>query len=157
MEEVDKLVPRRDRPDAGRHTVELSREEAMALLASAPFGRIVFTSNALPAVRPVNHLVEPGGSVIVRTSLLPGLSLLRPIGSVIVAYQADAIDPLQWLGWSVLVTGPARTVTAPDELAGYEHRLDAIFGSGDNPVIVIEPTLVTGIRLVERPSEPIAQ
>ncbi|WP_459545794.1 pyridoxamine 5'-phosphate oxidase family protein [Nocardia sp. X0981] len=151
MEEVDKRVPRRDRPDAGRLTVELSREEAMALLASAPFGRIVFTSSALPAVRPVNHLVVPGGSVLVRTSLLPGLSVLRPTGSVIVAYQADAIDPQQWLGWSVAVTGPARAVTAPDALADYEHSLDTFFDSGNSPVIVIEPTLVAGIRLVERP------
>ncbi len=154
MEEVGKLVPRRDRPDTGRHMVELSRGEAMGLLATAPFGRIVFTSNALPAVRPVNHLVEPDGSVIVRTSLLPGL---RSTGSVIVAYQADAIDPLQWLGWSVVVTGPARTVTAPDVLADYEHSLDAFVASGNNRVIVIEPTMVTGVRLVERPPEPTAR
>ncbi|MGP4095485.1 pyridoxamine 5'-phosphate oxidase family protein [Nonomuraea sp. KM90] len=38
--------------------------EALRLLARVPFGRIVFTRQALPAVRPVNHLVVDGQIVI---------------------------------------------------------------------------------------------
>jgi hypothetical protein len=30
----------------------------MSLLASVPLGRIVFTARALPAIRPVSHLVD---------------------------------------------------------------------------------------------------
>ena len=39
---------------------ELERAEAMRLLASIGYGRVVFTLNALPAIRPVNHLVDDG-------------------------------------------------------------------------------------------------
>jgi hypothetical protein len=44
---------------------ELDRGEAMRLLASV-YGRVVFTQNALPAIRPMNHLVDEG-RVIIRT------------------------------------------------------------------------------------------
>lgn len=48
-----------------RRMEQLGRDEALRLLATVSLGRIVFTQYALPAVRPVNHLVE-GESIIVR-------------------------------------------------------------------------------------------
>jgi hypothetical protein len=42
----------------------LEREEALGLLVSACMGRIVFTYQALPAIRPAPHLVD-GGDVVV--------------------------------------------------------------------------------------------
>jgi nitroimidazol reductase NimA-like FMN-containing flavoprotein (pyridoxamine 5'-phosphate oxidase superfamily) len=43
-----------------REVVEVDRTEALRLLASVRHGRVVFTSKALPAIRPVNHLVDDG-------------------------------------------------------------------------------------------------
>ncbi|ONM48036.1 pyridoxamine 5'-phosphate oxidase [Nocardia donostiensis] len=132
-----------------RRTVELARDEALGLLASVPFGRIVFTSNALPAIRPVNHLVDSEGFVVVRTRLLSGLAaLMRPGRSVVVAYEADEIDPVRRIGWSVVVTGLARTVTTPERVAEYGRTLQPWVEPRTAAVITIEPTIVSGLRLV---------
>lgn len=138
--------------DAPRGTVELSRAEAMRRLASVPFGRIVFTRDALPAVRPVNHLVDRR-LIIVRTGLNTGLSnSVRSARSVVVAYEADEIDPVRRLGWSVVITGAARPVTDARLLEEYRHRLRPWVNSAADEVVAIEPTLVSGIELVAGPA-----
>ncbi|MEU7632622.1 pyridoxamine 5'-phosphate oxidase family protein [Nocardia sp. NPDC049220] len=139
-----------DRADVARRTVELDRSEAMRLLASAPFGRIVFTRDALPAIRPVTHLVDDRGFIITRTQLGPGLAAsVQGRQSVVVAYQVDDIDPIDRLGWSVVVTGVARTVVDPQVAAGYAALLPSWADLAAEALVAIEPTLVTGLRLVE--------
>ncbi|QLY28565.1 pyridoxamine 5'-phosphate oxidase family protein [Nocardia huaxiensis] len=128
--------------------VELSRGEAMRLLASAPFGRVVFTRNAMPAVRPVNHIVDTDDFVVIRTRLASRLtSAVRADAEMVVAYEADDIDPIGHLGWSVVVTGIARQVTDPERIARYERLLQPWVEGVRDSVIAIEPTLVTGLRL----------
>src|ERR1700757_4370359 len=51
----------------------LDDAEAMRLLASVGYGRVVFTLNALPAIRPVNHLLDDG-RIIIRTRLTASIS-----------------------------------------------------------------------------------
>lgn len=134
--------------ESPRSTVDLGRAEAMRLLASVPFGRIVFTRNALPAVRPVNHLVDRQ-QIIVRTGLSTGLSnSVRSARSVVVAYEADDIDPVRRLGWSVVITGAARPVTDPGLVEEYRQRLRPWVNGAADDVVAIEPTLVNGIELV---------
>lgn len=133
-----------------RDVVELDRTEALRLLATVDHGRVVFTREALPAIRPVNHLVDDG-RVIVRTRLASKLSTAVRSGSssgVIVAYEADELDPQQRLGWSVVITGPATTVTDPDQIARYERLLQPWVNMTMDTVIAIEPTIVTGSRIV---------
>ncbi len=85
--------------------------EAMRLLRSVSYGRIVFTRDALPAVRPVNHNIDDG-EVIIRTRLTAKISFnARSDPHVVVAYEADDIDPIRHVGCSVVVTGVAHTVT----------------------------------------------
>lgn len=132
-----------------RRIVGIERAEALRLLASAPFGRIIFTDDALPAVRPVNHLVGADGTVIVWTRPLAGLVPVALGRSVIVAYQADDIDPVRRTGWSVLITGPARVIGAGERAAEYARRLGPWGDSQRGVVIGIEPTLVSGTRLTE--------
>lgn len=135
--------------DGPRGVVDLSRAEALRLLAGMPFGRVVFTREALPAIRPVNHLVDDGEIIIVRTRLTSRLtSAVRADSHVVVAYEADNIDTVTQLGWSVVVTGIARTVTDPERIARYEARLRPWVDGAMDTVIAIEPTLVTGVRLV---------
>src|SRR5712691_13170268 len=50
-----------------RQQREVTREEALRLLGSVPLGRVVFTHRALPAIRPVNHIVD-GQQIIFQTS-----------------------------------------------------------------------------------------
>ncbi|MGW2661832.1 pyridoxamine 5'-phosphate oxidase family protein [Nocardia tengchongensis] len=134
-----------------RATVAMGRAEALRLLASVPFGRVIFTRDALPAVRPVNHLVEDGEIVIVRTRLTSRLtSTVRADSNVVVAYEADDIDPIEQLGWSVVVTGIARPVTDPARVARYEALLRPWVDGMMDSIVAIEPTLVTGVRLVAK-------
>jgi hypothetical protein len=131
-----------------REVVELDRDEAMRLLASVDYGRVVFTSEALPAIRPVNHLVDEG-RVIVRTRVTRKLSTSARSSTdsrVVVAYEADDLDPLRRAGWSVVVTGWATTVTDPEQVARYEQLLHPWVNTADT-VIAIEPGTVTGIRI----------
>ncbi|MET8878672.1 pyridoxamine 5'-phosphate oxidase family protein [Nocardia sp. NPDC004604] len=137
--------------DTGRAVVELDRTTALSLLATVQLGRVVFSRNALPAIRPVNHLVEPDGRIIVRTRVASRLtSAVRGNSDVVVAYEADDIDPQLHTGWSVVVTGLARPVTDPIRIARYERLLHSWVDRVMDAVIEIEPSIVTGIRLVEQ-------
>ncbi|MFI2031231.1 pyridoxamine 5'-phosphate oxidase family protein [Streptomyces buecherae] len=133
-----------------RRMEAVERGEALRLLGSVPVGRVVFTQHALPAVRPVNHLVD-GDNVIIRTH--PGATLsamTAPPGSpdVVVAYEADAIDPVTHLGWSVIVTGYAALVTDEEELAHYLQVLHPWVPEPMPYAIRIRPDLITGFRLL---------
>lgn len=134
-----------------RATVELPREESLRLLAGVSYGRVVFTRNALPAVRPLNHLLDEDGTIVVRTSLSSRLtSTVRQQPGVVVAYEADDIDPARQLGWSVVVTGIARPVTEPERIARYREQLRPWVDGPMDSIVAIEPTLVTGVRFVEK-------
>ncbi|MER7468088.1 pyridoxamine 5'-phosphate oxidase family protein [Streptomyces sp. NPDC097981] len=136
-----------------RHLEQVDRAEAMRLLGTVSLGRIVFTQHALPAVRPVNHLVE-GEDIILQLhdgSALAALAAPPDVSGVVVAYEADAIDPGTHLGWSVVVTGYARPVADPQELAGYAARLRPWVGQGMSTAWRITPALITGFRLEPEP------
>ena len=124
----------------------LSTEECMSRLASVPFGRVVFTRRALPAIRPVNHLVDDG-NVIIRTNLGTGVGSAAGRGTV-VAYEADALDAETRTGWSVVVTGAAQIVTDPEDLARYQTLLDPWVDGDHSSVVRIPAELVTGYELI---------
>jgi nitroimidazol reductase NimA-like FMN-containing flavoprotein (pyridoxamine 5'-phosphate oxidase superfamily) len=118
----------------------------MRLLASVAYGRVVFTLNALPAIRPVNHLVDDG-AIIIRTRLTTAISAaVRSARELIVAYEADSFDNESRTGWSVVVTGRAYTVTNADQISRYEQLLHPWVNRADN-VLAIEPDVVTGFRI----------
>lgn len=138
------------------HTMQpLTRDEALALLARAGFGRIVFSHHALPAIRPVNHILD-GGSIVVRTHEGAALNaLVRGAGvdGVVVAYEADEIDPVTRTGWSVIATGYATAVTDPAELDRYRVLLRPWVGGRRDHAIRVRPVEVTAYRLVAPPAE----
>ncbi|GAA3046147.1 pyridoxamine 5'-phosphate oxidase family protein [Streptomyces roseofulvus] len=135
---------------APRRTGQLGRAEALRLLGTVSLGRIVFTHQALPAIRPVNHLMD-GEDVIVRLhdgATLASLVTPTQAAGVVVAYEADVIDPETHLGWSVVVTGYARQVTDENELARFAARLRPwARHPAMNTAVRIRPDLVTGLRL----------
>ncbi|MQA82206.1 MAG: pyridoxamine 5'-phosphate oxidase family protein [Streptosporangiales bacterium] len=135
-----------------RHLSELSREESLELLGSVSLGRIVFTLRALPAIRPVNHLLDDD-AIIIRShegaAIVPAVAGAR---GAVVAYEADAIDPREHLGWSVIVTGMARLLHDTEEVARYQARLRPWVSTRMDHVIRIHPEIVTGFRLVRPPA-----
>ena len=90
----------------------LSPAECVGLLASTPIGRVVFTDHALPAVQPVNFVLD-GWTVVMRTS--PESKLAVAARNTVVAFETDDFDPVSRTGWSVTVVGYARVVTDPGE------------------------------------------
>ncbi|WP_327733955.1 pyridoxamine 5'-phosphate oxidase family protein [Streptomyces nojiriensis] len=135
----------------GRRMEELSPDEALRLLGTVELGRIVFTRHALPAVRPVNHLLD-AGDIVIRVqdgSTLAALLAAVPGTGVVVAYEADAIDQGAHLGWSVVATGYATAITAPGEIERYAHLLQPWVEGTTSGAIRIRPDLVTGFRLLE--------
>jgi hypothetical protein len=138
-----------DPPAPGRRTVELDPAEAMRLLGGVSLGRIVFTQQALPAIRPVNHIMHDG-DIIVRTHKGAALAAYLQGSSapgVVVAYEADVIDPDTHTGWSVVATGYARLVTDPTELDQYQERLQPWVDQVMDYAVRIHPEVITGIRL----------
>jgi hypothetical protein len=138
-----------------RQAIELSPDESLRLLGSVSLGRIVFTQHALPAIRPVNHVLD-NGDIILRThegaALAASAREAGPPG-VVVAYEADDIDPDTHLGWSVVATGFAQLVTDPHELARYRAALHPWIDRTMDYAVRIRPDLVTGVRLtVSRPA-----
>jgi nitroimidazol reductase NimA-like FMN-containing flavoprotein (pyridoxamine 5'-phosphate oxidase superfamily) len=131
-----------------RHALELTEAECWQLLRSVSLGRVVFTHRAMPAVRPVNHLVDDH-TVIFRSHLGAAIvSRAAADDGAVVCYEADDLDPIRHTGWSVIVTGMARLVREPAAIARYESLLEPwIVGQMDH-VISIEPRFVSGIRLV---------
>lgn len=134
-------------PDA-RAMAELDRDEALALLGSVNMGRIVFTRDALPAVRPVNHALIDG-HLVIRTH--EGAALAKAVDGTgtVVAYEADMIDQQTHLGWSVVVTGFAHLVSDPEQLARYEKLVAPWVSHVMEHAILIRLDMVNGFRMTE--------
>ncbi|MFE9451596.1 pyridoxamine 5'-phosphate oxidase family protein [Streptomyces sp. NPDC006739] len=132
--------------------IDLDQAEALRLLGSVSLGRIVFTRQALPAVRPVNHVLDNGDIVILThegTALAAHAQQSDGTG-VVVAYEADAIDPDTHLGWSVVVTGYAHIVSDPlvlTRVLGLLRPWAPV--EGRDQAVRIHPELVTGVLLTE--------
>lgn len=137
---------------AQRPLAELSRDESLRLLASVAMGRVVFTDQVLPVVRPVNHLLDDG-HVIIRSHLGSALvrAAARPDG-VVVAYEADVIDPHWTAGWSVVVIGTANLVLDPAKAAGYRQLLQPWVEGNMDQIIRIGTEIITGFQLPGRPN-----
>jgi hypothetical protein len=130
----------------GRRLVELAPEEALELLGSVSYGRVVFTQAALPAIRPVNHLLD-AGRVIIRTRLAASVSTAVGANPTVVAYEADQLDPERRLGWSVVVTGYARSIRDQAEIVRLNQVLTPWVDMPMDTMIAITPQIVTGYRL----------
>jgi hypothetical protein len=137
--------------DEYRGLEQLNRSDALKLLGSVSLGRLVFTHQALPAVRPVNHLVV-SESIIVRATTGAAITSVAGRNGVVVAYEADDIDSDTRLGWSVIVVGTARLMTDEFAAARYRARLRPWITGRVDDVITISTDLVSGYRLVPYPA-----
>lgn len=123
----------------------LDRGESLRLLATVPVGRLIFTVNALPTVRPVNFVLA-GELIVVRTAA--SSTVARKIDGAIVAFEADELDPVTCSGWSVTVTGRAELATDPEALARYRTLRLVPWAAGVRDAFVtISTELVEGSRV----------
>jgi hypothetical protein len=97
--------------------VALDDAECRRLLATPDFGRLVFTSEALPVVRPVRFCVRDGEVLI---PAHPGGRLARAVRGAVVAFEVDSLDALTGAGWTVTAVGPAHVLTDLDDIAAAE-------------------------------------
>ncbi|HEX2381771.1 MAG TPA: pyridoxamine 5'-phosphate oxidase family protein [Acidimicrobiales bacterium] len=124
----------------------LEREECIALLGSATVGRIAITSNALPVVLPVNFVLLDD-RIVIRTSR--GTKLDAATRNTVVAFEVDEIDRVEQTGWSVLVTGVARELVAPDEIDEVSASPPARWAPGpDGRYIAISTDMISGRRIL---------
>jgi hypothetical protein len=138
-----------------RHRVELTHDEALRMVGSVPFGRIAFSSGALPAIQPASHILA-GDQVIIRAALGAAFSSAVRPGGMVVAYQADLFDPVSRLGWSVTLIGTARPVASEKLAARYRKSLRPWTDEEMDDVIAIGAELVTGFRIVPVPAGELA-
>lgn len=138
-----------------RQAIQLTEGECWHLLNSVSIGRVVFTERAMPAIRPVNHLID-ARKIIIRTHNGAAIASRasagangggRPQGSV-VSYEADELDPVRRTGWSVIATGLARLVTEPADIARYTAAIEPWIAGEMDQIVVIEPQFISGLRLV---------
>jgi nitroimidazol reductase NimA-like FMN-containing flavoprotein (pyridoxamine 5'-phosphate oxidase superfamily) len=124
----------------------LDRDECIDLLAGGIVGRIAITANALPVVLPVNYVLL-NDRIVVRTGR--GTKLDAATRNAVVAFEVDELDFADGVGWSVLVTGVARELTAPEELATASVSPPARWAPGpDGRYIAISVDMISGRRIM---------
>lgn len=136
--------------------LDLGAEECWQLLGTHGVGRVAVTTHEGPAILPVNYLVS-GREVAFRTQPESAPALVARAAPGEVAFEADHIDDAFSQGWSVLLVGPARTVTEADAVSALEeHAYTTPWAGGDRDLwVAIAPTHVSGRRIrVRHTHEP---
>lgn len=129
----------------GTELLELSREECLALLPTVPVGRVLFTQRALPAIVPVNFVVD-SGSVVIRTSA--GSSLAAALPGSVLAFEVDDFHSNHRNGWTVTVLGRSRAVDDPVEHARMRSLpLDSYVGTDLDQYLLIPIEMISGRRV----------
>ena len=129
-----------------RQGLDLTPAQCWQLLRGTSLGRVVFTMNALPAIRPVNHVID-GHTIIIRSHLGSAITGRASGDGAVVCYEADDIDPVWQTGWSVTATGTARLVTDSATASRCQRSLEPWVAGAMDQVITITPAMITGIRL----------
>jgi nitroimidazol reductase NimA-like FMN-containing flavoprotein (pyridoxamine 5'-phosphate oxidase superfamily) len=133
------------RPGLDRNGLEvLDREECLRLLGTATLGRIGISSGALPVILPVNFRLV-GDSIVFRTA--SGTKLDAATRGAVVAFEVDAMDPIEHTGWSVMVTGVARQVTDAAELGIRPERIARWAPLAEDCLVAVSTDIVSGRRI----------
>jgi transcriptional regulator with XRE-family HTH domain len=136
-----------DRPPghgrAGRHPVldMLTREQCDAHLAAGGVGRIVYSTARGPVALPVNFEFTDG-EIVFSTNDAKASALEA---EEVVGFEIDRVDEAMSEGWSVLASGRARRIEAPEEVQRLASLdLEAWAGGARHTLIAIRPDDLTG-------------
>ena len=131
---------------------DLTSEAALALMASVPIGRVVFSLDALPAILPV-HFRFDNGTLAFR--LVSDQRVHAALHDCVCAFEADDYDTREYTGWTVTVTGRVMRVDHPDDAGHLAELLPRSWDSGHpHRFFRITPEIVSG-RLLRPTAAPI--
>lgn len=125
--------------------VPVPRPDCLRLLAISRIGRVACNSAGGPLVMPVNGRAH-GTEVYLR--LRQGSLLADSLRDGHASYEVDGFDDFHQVGWSVLLRGRARWISA-DELPEHRSEWPAPWAAGERDVWVqIIGDDITGRRLM---------
>ncbi|MDT2007131.1 pyridoxamine 5'-phosphate oxidase family protein [Rhodococcus opacus] len=125
-------------PDPG-----LSLAECIRLLRSVSVGRMVFTENALPALRPVTFAALAGEVVIPADDVW-----FERFDGQFLTFEADGFDLSTRIGWSVVAMGKATHLSFSDSVARFRNRKAVPWSIHPSAChLVIDMEQVTGRRV----------
>lgn len=122
--------------------------ECWDLMADVSLGRLVTSVDGHPAIFPVNFAVQ-NRTILFRTA--QGTKLVSAAINNDVLFEADGHDDAQ--GWSVIVSGTARSLRDDDEIAEAERAGLLPWTPTEKPHFVrIRPRNITGRRFAFGPA-----
>jgi nitroimidazol reductase NimA-like FMN-containing flavoprotein (pyridoxamine 5'-phosphate oxidase superfamily) len=141
----DDLAVTSDPIDVQAASPTLDRAACMTLLRACEVGRVVYTADAMPAIAPVNYVVDVD-TIAIHTDSESRLSAAGRHD--VVAFEVDEIDEATGAGWSVVVVGRTSEITSADELDGLvAASLRSWTSDGPGRYLRISCDIVTGQRL----------
>jgi nitroimidazol reductase NimA-like FMN-containing flavoprotein (pyridoxamine 5'-phosphate oxidase superfamily) len=124
----------------------LEEAECWALLADGNVGRVGVTVGTVPAIFPVNFVIDRT-SIVFRTGT--GTKLAAAAENALVAFECDRVDPITHGGWSVLAAGVATRVTAAEEIARLSNLGLCVWPGGNRDQLIRIPVeFVSGRRIL---------
>jgi nitroimidazol reductase NimA-like FMN-containing flavoprotein (pyridoxamine 5'-phosphate oxidase superfamily) len=124
----------------------LEEAECWALMAKGRVGRVGVTVGTVPAIFPVNFVID-GTSIVFRTGT--GTKLAAATDNTLVAFECDQVDPITHGGWSVLAAGVATRVTAAKEIARLSDLGVSAWPRGNRDQLIRIPVeFVSGRRIL---------
>ena len=129
----------------------LDDDDCLNLLGLVSIGRVGVSVGGLPAIFPVNFVVD-NGAIVFRTGR--GTKLAAATDHAVVAFECDHVDTFDHTGWSVLVVGQAEVVTDPEERARMEklHLVPWVSG-GRGQFVRVPIEILSGRRITRDRSE----
>ncbi|MFC9552541.1 pyridoxamine 5'-phosphate oxidase family protein [Rhodococcus sp. NPDC056960] len=125
----------------------LTVHEATRLLRSVPTGRLLYTEDALPAVRPVTF-TAPRGEVLIPTGPDPWFDRFD---GTFLAFEAGELDVPSGTGWTVLVLGHARRSASGDPAGNGAAPTAPRPHENGHSHLVLDIERVTGRRITLAP------
>ncbi|WP_457962395.1 pyridoxamine 5'-phosphate oxidase family protein [Arthrobacter sp. D1-29] len=129
-------------PTSDVHT--LDHRECWDLLRTVSVGRLALLVNGQPDIFPINYTVD-GGTLVFRTG--EGTKLAGASGGAQVALEADGVDAVSGLAWSVVVKGPAEVITGTEDILDTAALYLFPWQAGRKDAFIrINPDSITGRR-----------
>jgi nitroimidazol reductase NimA-like FMN-containing flavoprotein (pyridoxamine 5'-phosphate oxidase superfamily) len=119
----------------------LTDEQCTTRLSQQRIGRVSVTKDALPVIVPVNFVTD-GASVVFRTHQ-QGM-LARACDSNVIAFEVDDFSVDADAGWSVLVVGVARLLTASEHLRALTLGLATAAGDDCDQFVQLRIERISG-------------
>lgn len=130
--------------DEKDHVEQLSADVCWTLLRQVPIGRLAVWVEDHPEIFPLNFTVDRG-TLVFRTD--PGTKLTGALSGVPVALEADGLEAIGTVAWSVVVKGQAEQITRALELMDTADLPLLPWQTGQKGRFMrIVPTEVTGRR-----------